>query len=379
MTAPTRKRQRKTDSKVAELERKIDLLTASIQASRSQVGLQESHGSSLSQNTVDLGRDKSSGGIAEPWRRSEDSMRASPDMERARRASWLRQPKASVESSPQTLPAKEPLSHSDVYGLKRKHSDDSQMHSASPDTRITSASLPRPSVAETSPGREVPTNMYQFLIPKPPQLSTPSVTPSNITGLKANVEPPRYEYADVIDRQILSSELATAFFDRYVNVMSPHFPAVVFPPGTKAAEIRKTKPTLFLAILSVGSGVSHPEIQKVLTKEILRVLADRVMYNGEKSLEVVQALHVITIWYWPPEHYDELKFYQLIHIAALMAIDLGMGKRVKSHKSKHLGAGFCRDNPWRRTPWPNSESVESRRTWLTCYFLCAKYDTVSRT
>ncbi|KAI9787848.1 MAG: hypothetical protein M1816_007415 [Peltula sp. TS41687] len=383
VTAPTRKRQRKTDSKVAELERKIDLLTASIQASRSQVGRQdESQGSSgHGQNAADVGADGSfSGGVADPWRGGEGV--ASPGMEAVRRTSWLRQAEVPpVIGPPQPPSSKEPAPGLTAFsGLKRKHSDDSPMAtSTSPNIRMTSAPLPRPSAERSSPGKEVPTTMYQFLIPKPvaPRMSsTPSATPSDsTTGMKANVDlPPRYEYADVIDRQMLSSELAISFFDRYVNVMAPQFPAVIFPPGTKAAEIRKTKPTLFLAILSVGSGTSHPDVQKVLTKEIMRVLADRVIYNGEKTVEIIQALHVVTIWYWPPEYYDELKFYQLIHIAALMAIDLGMGKRSKSHKAKHAGhagQGFMREYPWRRSPLPNPESAESRRTWLTCYFLCA--------
>jgi hypothetical protein len=58
----------------------------------------------------------------------------------------------------------------------------------------------------------------------------------------------------------------------------------------------------------------------------------------------------------------------LIHIAAVMAIDIGMGKKNKSKKTK--AAGLWRDTPWRRTPYPDPESLEARRAWLTCYFLC---------
>lgn len=133
-------------------------------------------------------------------------------------------------------------------------------------------------------------------------------------------------------------------------------------------EIRKTKPTLFLAILSASSGSIYPEYQRALTKEITSIYADRIMVNGEKTLELIQALHINTIWYFPPEHFEELKFYQLIHIAAVMAIDIGMGKKNKRQGANT--AGLFRDHQHRRTPYPDPESAEARRAWVACYFLC---------
>ncbi len=163
--------------------------------------------------------------------------------------------------------------------------------------------------------------------------------------------------------------MATKMFECYVELMAPHMPAVIFPPGTPAAEVRKNKPTLFLAILAASCGMNYPQLQKPLTKEVMAIFAERIICKGEKTLELVQALHVSTLWYWPPEHFEELKFYQLIHIAAVMAIDIGMGRKSKTPKPKH-SAGLWRDHPWRRTPYPDPETFEARRSWLACYFLC---------
>lgn len=167
---------------------------------------------------------------------------------------------------------------------------------------------------------------------------------------------------------MISADNANTVFNCYVEKMAPHMPVVVFPPGTTAAEVRKTKPTLFLAILSAGSGMIFPDLQRQLTKEVMNIYAEHIIINGEKTLELIQALHISTLWYWPPEHFEELKFYQLIHIAAVMALDIGMGKKNKSPKAKN--AGLWRDHPWRRTPYPDPESLEARRAWLACYFLC---------
>jgi hypothetical protein len=174
-----------------------------------------------------------------------------------------------------------------------------------------------------------------------------------------------HEYSDVVDRGLVTADMAAKMFDCYVEQMAPHMPAVVFKAGTTSAEVRKTKPTLFLAILAASSGSNFPDIQKQLTKEVMSIYADRIICNGEKTLELIQALQISSLWYYPPEHFEELKFYQLIHMAAVMAIDIGMGKR-----SKTKGPGLWRDNPWRRTPYPDATSIETRRAWLGCYFLC---------
>jgi hypothetical protein len=232
-----------------------------------------------------------------------------------------------------------------VAGQKRKHID-SRDHSTTSDIRSPSVS-----------GRAFGGN------------SSSRPDGKSISTYNAAANPPQiHEYSDVIDRRLLTADDAASMFNCYVENMAPHMPSVVFPPGTTAADIRKSKPTLFLAILAASSGMNFPRLQRTLTKEVMSIYADRIICNGEKTLEIIQALNVSTLWYWPPEHFEELKFYQLIHTAAVMAIDIGMGKRSKSSKSKNVG--LWRDHPWRRTPYPDPESIEARRAWLSCYFLC---------
>lgn len=226
------------------------------------------------------------------------------------------------------------------------------------------------------------------------------------------------EYADIIDRGLLTMSKAVELFQRYVEQMAQHMPAVVFPPGTTAADVRKTKPVLFLSIMA-ASTTEMAEVQRAIVKELMQVLAERVFIQGEKSVELVQALQLAVIWYWPPEHFEELKFYQLVHTAAVMAIDLGLGKRRHGHgagggpgpgssgrggapfgasngssgssmRSPPATAGAYRSNPqpgigghpngslsnWRDHPFkkyqlPDPCSIEGRRTWLACYFMTA--------
>lgn len=326
VTAPSRKRQKKTDSRVAELEKKIDALTQTLHAQRSGSGSLPhgpEHGvepeSFIPQAQHNPYQKVTNGGNGIPY----PSRPSLVD----EWASYSRTPE--LELSKQAAP---PMV---MAGQKRKHTESRNQ-----------------STASGSPSA-VKKEQLQF---------------SFYTEEQRLKKSKLHEYSDVVDRGIITADMASTMFNCYVTKMAPHMPAVVFPPGTTAGDVRKSKPNLFLAILSAASGTVFPEVQRALTKEVMSLYAERIICNGEKTLELIQALQISTLWYWPPEHFEELKFYQLIHIAAVMAIDIGMGKKNKSQRV--TGAGLWRDHPWRRTPYPDPECLEARRAWIACYFLC---------
>ena len=149
-------------------------------------------------------------------------------------------------------------------------------------------------------------------------------------------------------------------------------PAVAFPPQTTAHQIRKQKPVLFLAILVAASvGIMPLEPQDELTDLLMATLADCVVRYGGKSTELIQAILVAVIWYKPPKRYDQMNFYQLSHVAVVMAIDCGMGKRMNLPKGSRPPTSSEQTT---RMPkyLSNSSTVEARRTWLGCYFTCSK-------
>lgn len=134
---------------------------------------------------------------------------------------------------------------------------------------------------------------------------------------------------DVVDRGIISMIQATLLFTTYNDELMQHFPAVVLPEGSTAGQMRKAKPTLFLAIIAAASGSSNFNLNNSLNQEILQVHADRIAIKGEKSLELIQSMLTTMIWYFPPDNFEELKFYQYIHMAATMALDIGIGRKPK--------------------------------------------------
>ncbi|KIW69857.1 hypothetical protein PV04_02180 [Phialophora macrospora] len=299
VTAPSRKRQKKTDSRVAELEKKIDALTATLAA----------RGGAEADLTVDPSM----------------SVTHAPPQD----------PRVQSFGSQWHQPPPPPGAHSPQQGVKRKIANydyfGGELHKPSP-PQYKPAGLP---------------NTYQ-----------PVLEHTTKTEEPATVDPVERGLVDIIS--------ARQCFDRYMAEMCEHLPMVVFPPGTQADEVRKNKPILFLAVMAVASGTIRPDLQPRLIVEITRALADRVIFRGEKSLELVQTIQVTTCFYQPPEKYEELNFNQLIHVAAVMALDLGMGKR-----SKRGVGGIWRPYHENKRPLSDPSSAEVRRCWLGCYYMCS--------
>lgn len=316
VTVPTRRRQKKTDSRVAELERKIDALTASLQASQG------------------------SGPALHP-------AYPGPPREEHTGKRWLG---PTHTASTGSIPVCSPTG---LAGSKRRHSGEIK------DPR--DSGLVGPSFYRApSPATE------QILDNTSRQWHARPSSGSETTAPKPNAA---NEPVDVIDRGLVSAAVASEAFTRYVKHMAPHIPMVVFPPGTTMADIRKTKPVLLHAIIATAVGPIQPGLQISLIEDFYRVIADRVVVKGEKSLDLIQGLLVTCNWYIPPDHFEELKFYQLTHMAVTLAMDIGMYRRPMP---KSRPWTLVKDLILKKSPSQDPDSAEARRAWLGCYFLAVQ-------
>lgn len=160
--------------------------------------------------------------------------------------------------------------------------------------------------------------------------------------------PPHSDYSYItfeVDRCI-SPDIAERIVAHYVNTLMPTFPAVPLPQDTTAQRLREEKPLLFLAILSAASFGCDPlvpaETQRYLADLLQSWFAELIWRRQEKSLEIVQALIVGVLWYRPPVAYERHAFYMMSNAAITMTLELGLGKRAGKAKAK-LGLG-----PFRR-------------------------------
>ncbi|MCJ1431938.1 hypothetical protein MMC27_001294 [Xylographa pallens] len=189
---------------------------------------------------------------------------------------------------------------------------------------------------------------------------------------------------DVVSRGLLSMIEASFLFDIYVNEMSPHFPDVVLPTGSIVDGVRREAPVLFLAVITAASSTVDGKLNTRLTTELRQVLADRVFMKGNKSVELVQALLITTSWSYPSAKYDEAKFYQLIHVTATMALEIGLGKKTGDfnrftpsgqHDDSDLTGSRFVWNPWYSTSMSGlpsrDDNYEGCREIVSCYIKCS--------
>lgn len=192
--------------------------------------------------------------------------------------------------------------------------------------------------------------------------SGPLSAPPTFSGLHANFasegsSPPA---DDVVDRGIISLDDAEQLVAFFVHELSTIFPLVMLPAGTTAAQLRQTKPVLFLSVISAAAISIDAGLATVLNREMVRLYAERFFIEGEKSLELVQALLLMIIFYLPPGSPLKLQFYQYTHIASTMALEIGLAAKRRVTKKKAD----------RRKSEPHDEHLaEQARAVLGCYHL----------
>ncbi|RAL11716.1 Zn(II)2Cys6 transcription factor [Aspergillus homomorphus CBS 101889] len=144
---------------------------------------------------------------------------------------------------------------------------------------------------------------------------------------------------DVVDRGILSLETAQMLLSVFISDLTQYFPVVVLPEGTDADFLRGTKPVLFLSIIAAASLTLETPHATALHEELLAAVAGRFFLRQEKSLELVQALLIMLIYYLPPKSAIHGQYYQYTHIATTMALELGIVAGAVGRKNQRCHAG----------------------------------------
>ncbi|KAG0648446.1 Transcription factor himD [Hyphodiscus hymeniophilus] len=185
------------------------------------------------------------------------------------------------------------------------------------------------------------------------------------------------------------------------------FPFVVLSPHTSLDTMRREKPFLLLTILAWDSQESF-RLQKTLELEIREQLSRKAVFNGERSLDLLQGIMIYLCWYQLYFNAERQQIYQLSQMVASMAVDLGINQPTQNllrqnyftihdanlhiPTSDKMPEGEFRQlanfsvSPRTQSPLQNSsftgntpsqninsrnpcEEIEARRTFLGCYWL----------
>lgn len=124
--------------------------------------------------------------------------------------------------------------------------------------------------------------------------------------------------------------------------------------------IRAKSPILLLSVMAYSvtqeAQGTELEVHDELVRESMHILGNEVIGRGQRSLELVQALLIATFWNKTTRRGDQGSCFQLVQLAADMAIDLGIAG---SSLQPSPVAYFCRHE--------DPTSLEARRTWLGCF------------
>ncbi|KAF2867627.1 hypothetical protein BDV95DRAFT_502118 [Massariosphaeria phaeospora] len=138
--------------------------------------------------------------------------------------------------------------------------------------------------------------------------------------------------ADIIDRQVITKELAQELLNMYRDELALEYPGVVIPKDWTARDLRTRKPALFLAVVAAASHSKGAALSDRLHEEVMYFYAKSVFLRGEKALQYIQALLITVAYYTPPNSPAHLQIYQLGNLAASMALELGMAYKPRTHE-----------------------------------------------
>ena len=127
-----------------------------------------------------------------------------------------------------------------------------------------------------------------------------------------------------IGSDVISVSAAIHLFADFVRHALPEHPVIAVAEEDNFESLRKTKPALLLGIITAASRAKHPALFNQLHMRLLTMLTEKVVMNGERSLELLQTLLLMEIWYGPPDDLKKLNFYLWIQIGATMALQLNL-------------------------------------------------------
>jgi hypothetical protein len=175
-------------------------------------------------------------------------------------------------------------------------------------------------------------------------LSTTHENTSEMASQKALKEDP-------VNRGVLNLHIAISLFEGFMKHLNP-FVSQLDPYLHSFDYVRETSTFLFVAILAAASKSLHDSLYHTLYSHAESLLVESFRY-GWKSVDVIQAILILTYWKRP----DDSRAWLSVGYAIRMAIELGWHK---------LGTGDT-------TKPPNMPQIEARklrnisRTWLVLF------------
>lgn len=172
------------------------------------------------------------------------------------------------------------------------------------------------------------------------------------------------EKLDVVSHGLISMDEARVRLDLYKRCIYSRHPLIELPPNATVESMIKSEPFLFNTIMSVSSSVAKENVnqEQCLKMDIFvsRTLINEIMVCGTKSIELIKAVVLLTVWHNSPEFFKQRCYHILNNIAVTLLHDLGIVGRPSytySSESKMLMKKL-----------KDSNSIQCRALIMVLYF-----------
>ncbi|KLU82336.1 hypothetical protein MAPG_01409 [Magnaporthiopsis poae ATCC 64411] len=203
----------------------------------------------------------------------------------------------------------------------------------------------------------------------PPDRTAASVAESS-AALDEDMRQERYEIFPGLE---LNGQEARAALDTYRNIYQPDFPFVPISKKTSPAALFAKSPLIFRAI-AICCVHQAPSLQREGDRWFRSHIAQRVVVNGEKNLELLQSIIIFFAW-CDYRYFIHPKGTALLHLAMGLVMELGLNKPpVASHTQKHhamVDEAFQKFPTSRMRASYSREDMRSLLGAFYCSTLCA--------
>ncbi|CAG9951777.1 unnamed protein product [Clonostachys rosea f. rosea IK726] len=252
-----------------------------------------------------------------------------------------------------------------VEGLVSLLTNPSLQSTASPDS-LTQTSGLEPQPQQSSGALREPQSQ-PYSIPSVSSVGVASLTqltpPTSDAGSAWGTRPP-----DVVDRGLLSAEIAHEALQTFRNKAINHFPFVVLPHHASLHSVRRESPFLFLCIMATMM-VKDCTLQRQLGEEIRTQAYQRIMMGREKSMDLLQGLLVHVAWYQYQLQPQKQQMLLMTQLCVNLVYELGIEKCPRA-RNQNATAGILYPSDTQTTLCP----IEVRAL-LGTYYLAATFTT----
>lgn len=169
---------------------------------------------------------------------------------------------------------------------------------------------------------------------------------------------------DVISAGILTVEEATRRLNIYREQLYSVHPLVGVESDVTVEQLSRELPFLFNAIMTTSTMLIEDKydwkVCLALENHAVKCIVNEVMVAGTKSVELLKALILLSLWYNSPEFFKLRRYHILNGVAVTLLHDLGIGNR--SSFSYNSDAKLIQKND------EDYKSLEYRSLILILYF-----------